>query len=306
LALLDSSAVRLAASDLEAVFLPRYGMLGASLRRRGVELLGRVENLEAAAESGSTAGIPLLHPWANRLAGLEYRAAGRDVRLDGASPILHFDSKGLPIHGVPWSKLSWEVTASRADTIEARLAWTRPELLAVFPFPHALELRVALTPGSLSLETTLVAGPLVAGPGAAVPVAFGFHPYFALPESRPQWRLRLPPMRRLELDANGIPTGREEAAPPMDTPLADGSWDDGFALEGQTATLGITGGDLAISVDFLEGFGYAQVYAPPGKPFVALEPMTAPTSALTTGRGLRTVAPGDRYRTAFRIRVEAS
>ena len=276
-------------------------MLGASLRRRGVELLGRIENLEAAAKSGSTAGIPLLHPWANRLEGLEYRAAGRDVRLDGASPILHFDSKGLPIHGVPWSKLPWEVTASRADTIEARLAWTGPELLAVFPFPHALELRVALTPGSLSLETTLFAGP-----GAAVPVAFGFHPYFALPGSRPQWRLRLPSMRRLQLDANGIPTGREEAAPAMDAPLADGSWDDGFALEGETATLGITGGGLAISVDFLEGFGYAQVYAPPGKPFVALEPMTAPTSALTTGRGLRTVAPGDRYRTAFRIRVEAA
>jgi len=301
LALLDSSAVRLAATDLEAVFLPRYGMLGASLRRRGVELLGRVENLEAAAESGSTAGIPLLHPWANRLAGLEYRAAGRDVRLDGASPILHFDSKGLPIHGVPWSKLPWEVTASRTDTIEARLAWTGPELLAVFPFPHALELRVAFAPGSLSLETTLFAGP-----GAAVPVAFGFHPYFALPGSRPQWRLRLPAMRRLQLDANGIPTGREEAAPAMDTPLADGSWDDGFALEAETATLGISGGGLAISVDFLEGFGYAQVYAPPGKPFVALEPMTAPTSALTTGRGLRTVAPGDRYRTAFRIRVEAA
>jgi len=276
-------------------------MLGASLRRRGVELLGRIENLEAAAKSGSTAGIPLLHPWANRLAGLEYRAAGRDVRLDGASPILHFDSKGLPIHGVPWSKLPWEVTASRVDTIEARLAWTGPELLAVFPFPHALELRVALTPGSLSLETTLFAGP-----GAAVPVAFGFHPYFVLPGSRPQWRLRLPSMRRLQLDANGIPTGREEAAPAMDAPLADGSWDDGFALEGETATLGITGGGLAISVDFLEGFGYAQVYAPPGKPFVALEPMTAPTSALTTGRGLRTVAPGDRDRTAFRIRVEAA
>ena len=276
-------------------------MLGASLRRRGVELLGRVENLEAAAESGSTGGIPLLHPWANRLEGLEYRAAGRDVRLDGASPILHFDSKGLPIHGVPWSKLPWEVTASRVDTIEARLAWTGPELLAVFPFPHALELRVALTPGSLSLETTLFAGP-----GAAVPVAFGFHPYFALPGSRPQWRLRLPAMRRLQLDANGIPTGREEAAPAMDTPLADGSWDDGFALKAETATLGISGGGLAISVDFLEGFGYAQVYAPPGKPFVALEPMTAPTSALTTGRGLRTVAPGDRYRTAFRIRVEAA
>ena len=230
-------------------------MLGASLRRRGVELLGRVENLEAAAESGSTAGIPLLYPWANRLAGLEYRAAGRSVRLDPASPILHFDSRGLPIHGVPWSKLSWEVTASRADTIEARLAWTQPELLAVFPFPHALELRVALAPGSLTLETTLVAGLLAAGPGAAVPVAFGFHPYFALPGlPRPQWRLRLPPMRRLELDANGIPTGREEDAPAVDAPLADRSWDDGFALEGEAATLGISAGGVAISVDFLEGF----------------------------------------------------
>jgi aldose 1-epimerase len=299
--LADSSARRIAAGELEATFLPRHGMLGASLSRGGVELLGRVENLEAAAESGSTAGIPLLHPWANRLAGFEYRAAGRDVRLDSASPLLHFDSGGLPIHGVPWSKLSWDVTASRADAIEARLAWTQPELLAVFPFPHVLELRVALTPGSLSLEATLVAGP-----GTAVPVAFGFHPYFALPGSRHHWRLRLPPMRRLALDTNGIPTGREEAAPAMDAPLADRSWDDSFALEGRTSTLGISGGGLAISVDFLEGFGYAQVYAPPGKPFVALEPMTASTSALTTGRGLQTVPPGGRFRAAFRIRVEAA
>ncbi len=51
----------LVAGDLEAVFLPDHGMLGASLRYR-VELLGRVEGLEAAAARGSTAGIPFLHP----------------------------------------------------------------------------------------------------------------------------------------------------------------------------------------------------------------------------------------------------
>ena len=37
-------------------------MLGASLRHRGVEILRRVQDLEAAAVQGSTAGIPLLHP----------------------------------------------------------------------------------------------------------------------------------------------------------------------------------------------------------------------------------------------------
>jgi hypothetical protein len=65
----DPSAVTLVAGDLEAVFLPGYGMLGASLRHRHIEILRRVQDLEVAAAKGSTAGIPLLHPWANRLAG---------------------------------------------------------------------------------------------------------------------------------------------------------------------------------------------------------------------------------------------
>ncbi len=274
-------------------------MLGASLLHRGVELLGRVEDLEASAASGSTAGIPLLHPWANRLAGLAYRAAGRDVRLDPASPLLHFDARGLPIHGVPWSKLSWDVTGSSTSAVGARLDWTREDLLAVFPYPHRLELRAELSSDALTLETELIAGD-----EGAVPAAYGFHPYVRLPgTARPKWRLRLPAMRRLALDASGIPTGSEERFDPVDAPLADRSRDDGFALESDRAAFEISGPGLAISVELLQGFRFAQVYAPAGKEFVAFEPMTAPTSALTTGRGLTVVPPGGRYRAAFRIRV---
>jgi hypothetical protein len=57
----DTSARTLVAGDLEALFLPSHGMLCASLRHRGAEILRRVENLEAGAARGSTAGIPLLH-----------------------------------------------------------------------------------------------------------------------------------------------------------------------------------------------------------------------------------------------------
>jgi len=42
----------LVAGDLEVVFLPSHGMLCASLRHKGVEILRRVENLEAAAAKG--------------------------------------------------------------------------------------------------------------------------------------------------------------------------------------------------------------------------------------------------------------
>src|SRR3989475_9501773 len=78
----DSTARTLVAGDLEAVFLPAHGMLGASLRHRGVELLRRVEDLEAAAARGSSAGIPLLYPWANRLSEprSEERRVGKECR----------------------------------------------------------------------------------------------------------------------------------------------------------------------------------------------------------------------------------
>ena len=201
----DPSARTLIAGDLEAVFLPGHGMLGASLRHEGVELLGRVENLSAAAASGSTAGIPLLYPWANRLAGFSYQTAGRKVTLDPSSPLLHFDASGLPMHGVPWSLLVWELTEARQDFLAARLDWTRSDLLEVFPFHHRLEMATTLRSDRLSIETTLLAGP--DGP---VPVSFGFHPYFGLPNiPRAQWRLELPAMRKLVLDGRGLPTGEE-------------------------------------------------------------------------------------------------
>jgi aldose 1-epimerase len=296
----DPSARALVAGDLEAVFLPGHGMLGASLRYKGVEMLRRVENLEAAAASGSTAGIPLLHPWANRLGGPHYSAAGRDVNLDLSSPLLHLDNHGLPMHGVPWSLLAWKVTEDRRDFLAARLDWSGSDLLAVFPFAHNLEMGATLRSDSLTIETTLVAGPQ--GP---VPVSFGFHPYFGFSElPRAQWRLELPAMRKLVLDPRGISTGAEEPFGEFKAELGQRNFDDGFAVMTEQASFSVAGAGRRITVQFLAGYPYAQVYAPKDKDYVAFEPMTAPSSALTSGRGLRLVKPGERFQAVFRIRVE--
>jgi aldose 1-epimerase len=296
----DPSARTLVAGDLDAVFLPGHGMLGASLRHRGMEMLRRVEDLDGAAASGSTAGIPLLHPWANRLSGFRYRAAGQEVNLDPSSPLLHLDAHGLPMHGVPWSLLAWELTEARQDFLAARLEWTRGELLTVFPFRHRLEMAATLGSDGLTIETALVADP-----GGPVPVSFGFHPYFGLADfPRAQWRLELPAMRRLVLDPRGIQTGDEEPFDGLDAQLGELAFDDGFALMAEQASFSIAGGARRISVEFLEGYRYAQIYAPKDKDYIALEPMTAPTNALTSGRGLRLVKSGEQFRAVFRIRVE--
>src|SRR2546428_8540712 len=149
--ILDSSTRKLVAGDLEAVCLPAHGMLGASLRHRGMEILRRVEDLEAAAARGSSAGIPLLHPWANRLAEPRYRVLGKEVVLDVSSPLLHLDEHGLPMHGVPWPLLSWVVTEARDDFLAARLEWTGSDLLAGFPFRHRVELARMLRSDSLTV-----------------------------------------------------------------------------------------------------------------------------------------------------------
>jgi aldose 1-epimerase len=298
----DPAAFTLTAGGLEAVFLPSRGMLGASLRHRGVEILRRVQDLEAAAAKGSTVGIPLLHPWANRLAEPRYSAGGRDVELDPSSSLLHFDEHGLPMHGVPWSHLAWEVTEARQDSLTARLDWTRSELLAVFTFRHRMELAATLCPDNLTVEATMVAS--LDGP---VPVCFGFHPYLGLPGlQRAQWQLTLPPMQKLVLDRRGIPTGEKEPFGGLEACLGERDLDDGFALLEEGTSFSVAGAGRRISVELLAGYRYAQIFAPKDQGYIALEPMTAPTNALTSGRGLLLAQPGREFRAAFRIRVGAA
>jgi aldose 1-epimerase len=297
---LTRSARTLAAGDLEAVFLPEAGMLGASLRHRGRELLGRLDDLAGAARAGSTAGLPFLYPWANRLSGFAYEIAGRRVELDPASPMLHLDAAGLPIHGVPWSCLAYAVVAERDDALGARLEWVGRDLLSVFPFPHLVELDVALDAGGLSLDATITPTSEL-----AVPVSFGFHPYLVLPGlPRRDWLLELPARERLVLDERGIPTGGREPAPPFAEAIGERTFDDGFALPAG-AVLALEGGGTRIEVSLGEGYRYGQVFVAAGAETVALEPMTAPTNALVSGRDLALVPPGGRFEASFRLAVAA-
>ena len=160
-------------------------------------------------------------------------------------------------------------------------------------------MRVTLRSDSLTLEAILIAGK--EGP---VPVSFGFHPYFriqGLPRS--QWRLSLPAMRRLITDRNGIPTGEEEPFNTFDSQMEEIPFDDGFAVLQDRPSFVLSGAGYRLTVEFLSGFRYVQVFAPKDKAYVALEPMTAPTNALVSGRGLTIVGPGKEHRATFRIEV---
>jgi aldose 1-epimerase len=139
------------ASDLQAVWVPEAGRLGASLTHRGEELLWTGHGVDEYLRSGAFMGIPFLHPWANRL---------------------------------------------------ERFGFDRPELLAAFPFPHRIEMEIAIVGSTLTVAAALL--PTADEP---VPVAFGFYPYLRIPGlPRSEWEVSWPVRRRVVLDERLIPT----------------------------------------------------------------------------------------------------
>jgi aldose 1-epimerase len=286
---------------LEAHFVPGANMLCHSLTHDGVELLHSGRGVEAYASRGKTMGIPLLHPWANRLSRPGYAVAGKEVTLPPPEGRYALDPNGLPIHGALPGLLGWEVIETGAtDRISARLDWSAPELMELFPFAHELRIDALAGDAGLELVTTLRATG-----SDAVPVSFGYHPYLRPPGDAPRadWQVSLGAAEHLVLDDQMIPTGATVALEPRQFTLDGQSWDDGLAGLGSPAEFTVSAGAQTLAVTFDDGFAYAQVFAPEGQDFICFEPMTAPTNALEDGTALTLVPPGEEYRTAFSIAV---
>jgi aldose 1-epimerase len=289
-----ASALTLTSGDLVATFLPDLGMTGVSLQCRGAEHLALPGGL-AALRAGATLGLPLLAPWANRLATRQYRAGG--VNVDLRRLRLTTDDNGLPIHGLLVGKPGWRVERSgtRRET-----AWLRATIdvdAPAFPFPHRIELKATASGAKLTVGTTVIPTGR-----RSVPVAFGWHPYLRLPTTpRSSWRLRLPPRHHLELNARGIPTGGSTPEPAEAAPIRRRTFDDLYRLE-RRHRLAIEAEGATIELHCAENYPFAQVWVPPGRPFAALEPMAAPTNALVDGT-TPFVARGEAFTATFALTI---
>ena len=282
-----------------AEFVPEANLVCCSFAVDGHELLDGRHGVRSYAEEGKTMGIPLLYPWANRLARFRYRAAGKDVTLSENDPRIPRDDGGLPIHGVLPGLLRWEAQqdAGAPGTLAAGLEWRSGELLELFPFVHDVRAEVSVGPAELRITTTVTAA--ADGP---VPVSFGYHPYTRVPGGeRDGWLVALGAADRLLLDDRSIPTGARAPIEREPFRLDGASLDDAFDAPSGHAAFEATAGDARLTVEFLAGYSYAQVFAPAGQEFICFEPMTAPTNALNSGDGLTVVEPGGSYRAAFRI-----
>ena len=288
--------------EIEAAFVPEAGMVGCSLLHRGEELLGQRGGLARYVAERSTMGIPLLHPWANRVAKRHFRVAGREVDLWAHPGLYTLGPKGLPIHGLLAAAAGWSVDRHEDTPDGPRLVASfdfaaRDDLMAVFPFPHQLQVEAGISGQTLTIATTVRASG-----DAPVPIAFGYHPYLRLPGvERSAWEVEIPVRERVVLDAEELPTGELEQADVASGPLGSRTFDDEF--ETPPEPFALVGGGRRIEVSFERGYPFAQVYAPDDDDVIAFEPMTAPTNTLVSGQDLNLLPPGENYEASFSIKV---
>jgi aldose 1-epimerase len=293
--------VTLVSSGLEATFAPGAGMICCSLLHRGEELLGQRRGLIAYATTGKTMGIPLLHPWANRLGDWSYEALGKRADLRRVDELVGRDAAtGLPIHGA--LPAPWRVDRAEAGDDAARLvaeqhrAWD-PSFRGAFPFDHRVRLEAWVSDAVLRMRVVIEP---VEGP---VPVTIGFHPYLTLPGlPREEYELELPVRRRLLLGPDQVPTGETQPVSPYAGPLGSRGFDDGYDELDDPAVFAVSGGGRRIELRFEQGFSVAQVFAQPGMDFVCFEPMTARTNALRTG-DFPVATPDEPFEAAFSISI---
>jgi len=281
----------------------RITQVGASLRGLTVAGTDLVATFPDGTPAPSASGVVLV-PWPNRVRDGRWRHEGRDLQLAITEPKF-----GNAIHGL----LRFAPYAVTSDGSSATLT------AVVYPqtgYPFTLETAVsyALTDDGVHVRH------VVRNAGAeTAPVAIGAHPFFTVGDADPAGIvLTGSGATWLETDERMLPVadhpvsgdvdlrpGRRLDAGLMDRCYTDLARDaDGRARTTLTAPDG-----RRTTLWQGEGMDFTHVFITdtyPGRPLaVAIEPMTAPADAFNSGRGLRTLAPGEEWSVEWGVTLSA-
>ena len=275
--------------------------VGATLRAYECGGHAILDGFDVGAVADGSRGA-MLAPWPNRL------AQGRWTAPDGTAQQLPITepSTGSALHGlVQW--LPWRLAATTADAHAVSLEVTRHPRPG-YPFTLHLLARYVLDSAGLTCTVTATNR----GSGDA-PYGIGHHPYIACAGGVDAAPLRIPAMQRLELDANGIPTGR--ALDVGDTPFDFRVARTVGALQLDTCYTGLErdrDGRVRIDVDDVTvwmdaPFAWLMVYSGDTlqpqrrRRGLAVEPMTCPPDAFNSRQGIVVLQPGAQCTTSWGI-----
>lgn len=246
-----------------------------------------VEEMEANFKSKSA----VLYPFPNRLKNGTYEFDGNTYQLPINSP-----STGNAIHGIG-RKVAMKVHSIELgeDEADVHLRYEYAGDNPGYPFAFAFSLSFYFRANghfdvSFGLHNFC---------NVSIPVGLGWHPYFKLGGAIDAVKMRLPEVERIEVDEFMIPTGEKTAFEDFREmkAIGDAEFDTGFRIkkEGPRAEVVLQDGtnQLRYWQETGEGkFNFIQVFIPPARTSIALEPMTCNIDAFNNQDGLLVLKPG--------------
>jgi len=254
------------------------------------------EELEAAKWGKSA----LLFPFPNRLDRGKYEWLGRSYQFP-----LNNSATENAIHGfVREEAFEVDFIFLAKDHASILCSYTYEGQRDYYPFPFTLELEFMIHDNGVFTVEVAVRNLH----DQAIPVGFGWHPYFRLADRADAHRMQLPACHKIEINERMIPTGARSAFPDFLRKKSIGQLvlDNCFSVErsGGSYQMALEKEGRVLSVKAsARQFPYFQVFTPPHRESVALEPMSCNVNALNNHEGLVALAPDQEWKAKVEVAV---
>ncbi|MBK8968210.1 MAG: hypothetical protein IPM36_16400 [Lewinellaceae bacterium] len=275
--------------------VPGLGATVLELHFRGTNVLDGYQSPEEL-EAGKWGKSALLFPFPNRLKDGAYRWLGENHFF----PINHAASNNA-IHGfVRYEAFEVVRIELTNETAELTCRYDYRGQHASYPFPFSLEVTFNMSYRSAFHVSFFLKN----RHKEAIPVGLGWHPYFRLAGTAGEHQMQLPTCQLVEIDERMIPTGGLRTFPDFskEKRLGDTALDNCFKVADEHTLyhLHLRAGTRLLTLAASRAlFPFFQVFTPPDRQSIALEPMTCNVNAFQTGDGLVTVPAGGDWTAAF-------
>lgn len=256
-------AISIADAPLQVTVDPVHGGRVAQILLDQMPLL--VDRGPGTDDVTAWGSFPMV-PWAGRIRRGVFEFEGTEYQLP-----INFDPHA--IHGVGFVD-EWTITEHDAGSLTLSLDLPSDDS---WPFGGTTEQCFTVGDGRLRMEMSVTAGE------RAMPVAFGWHPWFRKPD-----RVEFHPELMYQRDDDSIPTGELVPVPP-------GPWDDCFINDGPVV-VHIGGRSIRLTSDCDHW-----VYYDMPTHATCIEPQTGPPDAFTLRPDV--LAPGTTKRSWYVIEV---
>ncbi|MBC8156202.1 MAG: hypothetical protein H7Z72_25225 [Bacteroidetes bacterium] len=246
---------------------------------------------------------PLI-PFPNRLKQGQYTFDGTSYQLPINEP-----RRGHAIHGLIYNRPMVVEDAQITDqTAQLRLTYSYRGEVAGYPFPFQLTITYSIgEPDGFRCTTT------IKNTGSThLPLGVGWHPYLSLAGGVADWTMTLPRCQVYTVDNLLIPTGTKREYQDFSKPtrLDQVQLNHCFGLMSAESRseipFGSPVGDWQLLLWMESGlnqYRYFQLFTPPDRTSIAVEPMSCCINAFTNHDGLIRLEPDETFRAAYGLQL---